>query len=48
MGDIIAEVQTPNPEHQKGSHLDWVDLDYQVITLDSHSVVFVFSDTPPQ
>jgi len=36
----IAKVQTPNPEHQKGSHLSWVDLDCQVITLDSHSVVF--------
>jgi len=39
-GAPIAEVQTPNPKHQKGSHLNWVDLDCQVITLDSHSVLF--------
>ena len=40
MGFHIAEVQTPNPEHQKGSHLNWVDLDCQVKNLDSHSVLF--------
>ena len=38
-------MQTPNPKHQKGSHLNWVGLDCQVITLDSHSVVFVFSNS---
>jgi len=28
---VIAEVQTPNPDHQMGSHLNWVDLDCQAI-----------------
>jgi len=29
--DIIAGVQTPNPEYQKGSHLDWVGLEGKTI-----------------
>jgi len=33
-------MQTPYPKHQKGVLLNWVDLDCQVITLDSPSVVF--------